>query len=150
MSDLNNPSRRIRPYRPSDEADTVNLIHLAGLGQYPNDPLADIRRIHETDGGQIFILESDDRLIGCIVASFDGRRGWVYYLAVHPDEQTKGLGRDLMVYAEAWLKQQGAPKVLLLIRDVNRHTADFYAKLGYSEEPCFCMGRWLDTPPQSH
>ena len=37
----------------------------------------------------------------------DGHRGWVYYVAVDPDQQGKDFGRAIMAAAEDWLRGQG-------------------------------------------
>lgn len=38
---------------------------------------------------------SEERLIGAVLAGHDGRRGFLYHLAVHPDFRARGLGRAL-------------------------------------------------------
>ena len=37
---------------------------------------------------------------------FEEERGWLYYLAVEPGVQRKGLGRAMVRYAEKWLRAQ--------------------------------------------
>jgi hypothetical protein len=39
---------------------------------------------------------SDGQLIRTAMSGFDGHRGWIYYVAVHPDYRRKGIGTDLM------------------------------------------------------
>ena len=56
----------------------------------------------------------------------EGHRGWLYKLAVLPEFQGKGLGRDLVRQAERWLVARGVPKVNLMIRDTNIKVREFY------------------------
>lgn len=74
----------------------------------------------------------------------DGHRGWVYYLAVDPDRQGTGLGRQLMAAAEEWLRGAGAPKVQLMVRGTNRVVLGFYERLGYSDQSTVTLGKFLD------
>ena len=65
------------------------------------------------------------------MAAYDGHRGVVNYLAVHPNYQKKGFGRIIMEYVEAELIRRGCPKINLLVRLGNHIVSDFYNKLLY-------------------
>ncbi|MDM7956445.1 GNAT family acetyltransferase [Blastomonas sp.] len=84
-----------------------------------------------------------ERVIGSIMAGYDGHRGWLYSVAVLPGEQGHGLGARLVRTAEDALRALGCTKVNLQVRDTNKAVAGFYAGLGYAEEPRISMGRWL-------
>jgi len=134
----------LRAFTPKDFDPVVTLIHACGLGHPPNDPERDLERILEAAESRIFVHTSGDESIdGAVVAAYEGRRGWIYYVAVAPEARHRGLGMQLVRHAESWLKARGAPKVLLLVRDDNLDVMSFYRGLGYQEEPCTCMGRWL-------
>ena len=77
------------------------------------------------------------------MVGFDGHRGWVYYLAVDPRAQRRGLGRKLMAAAEEWLRGQGVPKIQLMVRDDNRAALDFYANLGLERQDVVTLGRFI-------
>ena len=83
-------------------------------------------------------------LVGTVMVGYDGHRGWVYYLAVDEAQRGTGLGRALMVAAEAWLVSQGAPKVQLMVRTTNTAVLGFYAALGYTDQYCVVLGRRTD------
>lgn len=83
-------------------------------------------------------------LVGTVMVGYDGHRGWVYYLAVDEAQRGTGLGRALMVAAEAWLVSQGAPKVQLMVRTTNTAVLGFYAALGYTDQSCVVLGRRTD------
>jgi ribosomal protein S18 acetylase RimI-like enzyme len=73
----------------------------------------------------------------------DGHRGWLYYVAVHPDHRGSGLGRAMVRHAERWLGRLGIAKVELMIRDDNDAVRGFYERLGFAVEPRIVMSRWL-------
>ena len=77
-------------------------------------------------------------MVGC-----DGHRGWVYYLAVAPERRRSGLGRTMMDAAEAWLRERGAPKIQLMVREDNEAALGFYEALGLERQKVVTLGRFL-------
>ncbi len=53
------------------------------------------------------------------MGGYDGHRGWINYLAVHPDFQGKGYGQEIMNSVETGLREMGCPKINLQIRTGN-------------------------------
>jgi ribosomal protein S18 acetylase RimI-like enzyme len=78
--------------------------------------------------------ESDGRVVGTVVASHDGRKGWVNRLAVDPAFRGRGLGRRLVREAEEWLEAQGLGIFACLIEDWNELSMELFQKLGYVKE----------------
>lgn len=83
------------------------------------------------------------RIVGSVMAGYDGHRGWVNYLAVDPERRGRGWGRVLMAAAEQRLAAAGCPKVNLQVRAGNEAVVDFYRHLGYSVDDVTSMGRRL-------
>jgi ribosomal protein S18 acetylase RimI-like enzyme len=80
------------------------------------------------------------------MGAYDGRRGWVYHLAVEPDHQGRGIGRALMAELETRMVAQGVRKLNLQVRADNVEVAAFYEKLGYADEHLTSFGKWLKPP----
>jgi hypothetical protein len=55
-----------------------------------------------------------------------------------------------MVEAERLLLAAGCPKVNLQIRSANRAVADFYRRLGYTEDDVVSLGKRLEHDERSH
>jgi ribosomal protein S18 acetylase RimI-like enzyme len=134
----------IRPYRDADEPGVVALWLACGLTRPWNPPAADIAFARSSGHGEILLAEAAGEITGSVMVGHDGHRGWVYYLAVLPAQQQRGLGRLLMTAAEEWLAARGVRKCELMIRSSNEAAAGFYSKLGYDREPVLVMSRWLD------
>jgi ribosomal protein S18 acetylase RimI-like enzyme len=139
----------LRQYRPGDREALVWLWSLCGLIRPWNDPYRDIDRKLTWDGPNLVVLEDADELIGSVMVGYEGHRGWVNYLAVHPSHQRQGLGRLLMDEAERRLRELGCAKVNLQIRTSNEAAAEFYRRIGYAVDDVVSMGRRLedDGPP---
>jgi ribosomal protein S18 acetylase RimI-like enzyme len=83
------------------------------------------------------------RVLGTVLAGYDGHRGWLYKLAVHPNARHCGIGTKLVRAAERKLTARGCTKLNLQVRAGNDEAARFWARMGYGEEPIISMGRLL-------
>jgi ribosomal protein S18 acetylase RimI-like enzyme len=109
-----------------------------------NNPHRDIDRKVRVDPSGLLVLEEDRRLIGAVMIGYEGHRGWINYLAVHPDHRRRGLGRLLMAAAEQRLTDLGCPKVNLQVRGANVGAVEFYRRIGYIVDEVVSMGRRLE------
>ncbi|MGY4398261.1 ribosomal protein S18 acetylase RimI-like enzyme [Sphingomonas sp. UYAg733] len=128
------------------QADALAVIALweaCGLTRPWNDALADFTLALDTPASAIFVMHDEDRVVASVMVGFDGHRGWIYYLAVAPDTRRGGHGRAMMGAAERWLRQQGAPKLQLMVRDDNAAALGFYAALGLEPQKVVALGRFL-------
>ncbi len=135
----------IRPYAPGDFTSVVALWQACDLARPWNDPAADIEFCLRSENSVLFVGVSADQSKVCATAmvGHDGHRGWVYYVAVAPDLQGKGAGREMMAHAEKWLSERGVPKAMLMVRETNKKVVGFYRRLGYEVEERVLMARWL-------
>src|SRR4051812_29185399 len=100
--------------------DAVALWDATGLTRPWNEPHADLRRALAGPTSTVLCAQDDDgTLLGTAMVGHDGHRGWVYYLAVHPEVRRRGLGGQLMHACEQWLGERGVPKVNLMVRATN-------------------------------
>jgi ribosomal protein S18 acetylase RimI-like enzyme len=90
-----------------------------------------------------FVAEAKGKLVGTAMAGYDGHRGWLYAIAVHPNCRRTGLGSRLVRHAEQALVSAGCMKVNLQLLATNEATAAFYKSIGYTVEPRISMGKVL-------
>ncbi len=83
------------------------------------------------------------RVIASTMIGFDGRRGWLNYVAVHPEFRSIGIGGMILKHAEEILKNMGCPKVNLLVRKSNSGVVEFYEKEGFEINDVICMHKKL-------
>jgi len=97
-----------------------------------------------------FVAQDGNALVGTILAGYDGHRGWLYSVAVHPSHQGQGIGKALIAHAERALAQRGCMKINLQIVSSNESVSAFYKSIGYTVEPRISMGKLISaniTPP---
>lgn len=135
---------RIRPFLPDDTEAVVALWEAAGLTRPWNDPRKDIARKASVQP-ELFVVAEDDsrRILGSVMAGYDGHRGWMNYLATRPDARGLGVGRALVEHVERALCSLGCPKVALQIRVSNAEVVEFYQHLGYQIDDTIDLGKRL-------
>ena len=89
----------------------------------------------------LFLAVDGEAVLGTIMAGYDGHRGWLYSVAVHPSQRKKGLGAALVRLAEQALAARGCMKINLQIVSGNEAVTAFYASLGYAVEKRVSMGK---------
>ena len=134
----------ITPIDDADVAEIVALWQTCGLTRPWNDPAADVAFARRGSNAAVLIGRDDSAIVATVLVGHDGHRGWVYYLAVHPDHRHKGYGRIMMDAAERWLRERGVEKLQLMVRPDNKSVKDFYQSLGYAEQERIIYAKWLD------
>ncbi len=134
----------IRVFALQDSEAVVQLWHDCGLYRPWNDPHKDIARKLSVSP-ELFWVGVDDQgeVMASIMVGYDGHRGWINYLAVHPKHQRQGHALQLMQRAEAELTALGCPKLNLQVRAGNEAVIAFYESLGYSDDHTVSLGKRL-------
>jgi ribosomal protein S18 acetylase RimI-like enzyme len=133
----------VRMFAKADEAAVVALWRAAGLTRPWNDPHADIARKQAVQPELFLVGELGGEVVASAMAGYDGHRGSVYYLAVHPDHQRAGYARALMAEIERRLLQLGCPKLNLMVRHDNTAAIGFYERIGYEPQAVAVLGKRL-------
>jgi ribosomal protein S18 acetylase RimI-like enzyme len=134
----------IRPFAPADTAAIVALWRTCGLVHPQNDPHRDIARKLAVDPEGFLVGTLEGRVVASVMVGYEGHRGWINYLAVVPELQGGGLGREIMLAAERLLRARGCPKINLMVRGSNRSVLEFYRRLGYAQDDVVSMGKRLE------
>ena len=134
----------IRPFQEGDEESLVSLWNICKLTVPWNNPYKDIARKLKVQAELFLVGYLEDKLIASVMGGYDGHRGWINYLAVHPEFQGRGYGNQLMDNVETRLRKLGCPKINLQIRDVNDKVSSYYQKLGFVEEKRISMSKRLE------
>lgn len=144
---VHRPTVEVRPFTEADRADLVALWSLVFPDDPPwNEPAVLIGRKLSVQPELLLVACTGTELVGAVMGGFDGVRGWVHHLAVHPQHRRRKIGQLLMQAVEAGLRRLGCPKVNLQVRATNTAVVAFYRSIGYEIEEWISLGRRLDTP----
>ena len=78
------------------------------------------------DPGALIVAEADGRIVGSVIAGWDGWRGSIYRLAVGPGQRRRGLGQALLRAAEDRLAELGARRLHAIVVESNDPAVAFW------------------------
>jgi ribosomal protein S18 acetylase RimI-like enzyme len=115
-----------------------------GYADARNRPEFVIDQKMAVNDGLFFVAIQKRCVVGTTMAGYDGHRGWIYSMAVHPKHRQRGIGSALLAHAEKQLSSLGCVKVNLQILQKNQAVQRFYEANGYAPEKRISMGKQLD------
>ena len=95
------------------------------------NPEKDILRKLSVINDLFILAEEKGGIIASAMGGQDGHRGYIYYLAVLPEFQKKGVGTEILKKIETKLLYKGCPKINLFVRNTNLRVQAFYKKNQY-------------------
>jgi ribosomal protein S18 acetylase RimI-like enzyme len=132
----------VRSARANDAGEVLRLWAAARTSYATtSDDRGAIERLLGRDRDSLLVAERDGRLVGALVAAWDGWRGNMYRLAVEPDERRRGVGTALVREGERRLREHGARRVTALIGADDETAAGLWAATGYEHDPR--IARWV-------
>ena len=119
-------------YRVMDISDYDRVIALwqqcDGVSLRDADSLEGIGRYLERNPGLSFVAESDDEIIGTIMAGHDGKRGYIQHLAVNDSLRQQGIGSRLVEVCLQALKDEGIVKSHVHVLHNNELGREFWLR----------------------
>lgn len=128
---------------PDDIAEVLHLWQNAGEGIQlrESDRPEEIQKKILRDPDLFLVARTGGRVIGAVMGGFDGRRGFIYHLAVAKEHRGQGVARRLMSEVEDRLRIKGCIKVNLLVTRENQSAMAFYEEIGYQPMPVLAYGK---------
>ena len=127
----------IRPATPADAKAIAALVHdaysmyLPRMGKPPGPMLDDYDAV--VARGEASVLEIDGAIVGTIVLVDEPDHLLLDNVAVAPGEKGKGLGRQLVAFAEAEARRRGFAEVRLYTHETMTENQALYQRLGFVE-----------------
>jgi len=135
--------KSIRPAEPGDAAAVRDLVrasylkYVGRIGREPAPMLEDYAALIRA--GEVWVLAEGGEALGVLVMRPAEDHLFVDNVAVAPGQQGRGLGRELVAFAEEKAAEHGLPEVRLYTKEKMHENLDIYARLGFEE-----TGRGLD------
>ena len=123
----------IRPMTPADY-DAVYALWMSCKNMGFNnldDSREGIARLLRRNPATSFVAFEGDRLAGVILSGQDGRRGYIYHMAVGEDYRRRGVATALLDRCLTALKAEGINKVALLVFKYNDAGNAFWERQGF-------------------
>jgi len=125
-------SVEIRIMNSGDYSGAIELWQtLPGLGLSSADEHTAIEFFLNKNPFTCFVALDGQKIIGTVLGGSDGRRGYLYHLAVHKDYQRIGLGREISEKCLDSLRSLGLKKCHIFVISNNTEGLHFWEKLGW-------------------
>jgi N-acetylglutamate synthase len=99
-----------------------------GMGLSSADDEAPVASFLRRNPGCSFVCLASGRVAGTVLAGHDGRRGYLYHLAVLPEYRRRGIGSELLRLATSALRSAGIKKAHAFVFADNEAGKAFWAK----------------------
>jgi ribosomal protein S18 acetylase RimI-like enzyme len=76
---------------------------------------------------------AEEELVGAVLCGHDGRRGYLYHLAVDQAYRQRGIAREMLAYCLARLTTLGIEKCSAFLLHDNHRGREFWLHLGWRE-----------------
>ena len=132
----------VRSASVSDIAAVLAFWQLAAQDAHrPADSREALERLMERDPEALLLAEEDGRLVGSVIAGWDGWRCHLYRLAVDPQRRRQGIGTTSLERAERRFRSLGGPRADAMVLEDNGLAHQAWRATGYV--PQAEWARWV-------
>jgi ribosomal protein S18 acetylase RimI-like enzyme len=124
----------IRSARAEDIEEVLALWSNADAEPTHTDNPASLGLLLGHDPESVLVAEVEGRVVGTVIAGWDGWRGSIYRLVVHPRHRRQGLGRQLLTEAESRLTRLGAHRMQAIVVGSDQPATGFWKTSGWEEQ----------------
>jgi ribosomal protein S18 acetylase RimI-like enzyme len=124
----------IRCARVTDVPAVLALWHASGAEPTHTDDAGSLLRLIDHDPAALVVAEAERRVVGSVIAAWDGWRGSIYRLVVAPAHRGEGLGRRLVRAAEQRLADAGALRMQAIVAGTDARATGFWRATGWEEQ----------------
>jgi GNAT superfamily N-acetyltransferase len=124
-------------FRTATEDDAQRIVRFwreSGASMGTTDRVEHVRRVAANPAAVLMLAVADDEIIGTLLGAFDGWRGNMYRLVVHPMRRRQGIGRQLVRQVEHVFAAWDVRRVTVLIEVDRPWAMEFWTSVGYPRD----------------
>lgn len=129
----------IQDYSPDDYKSVIGLWIKCGLIKTAKQATEGQLSEFCEKGTFLIYKEPSKGIIGTVMGTWDGWRGWVYKLAVAERDRRKGIGTRLLTEISIRLRRDGATIIRAYIEGNNTASLTLFKKNGYERMDDFVI-----------
>jgi N-acetylglutamate synthase len=104
-----------------------------GLEICEGDSRAEISEYLKRNPGLSRVAEADGKIVGAALCGHDGRRGWIYHLAVAKEYRGSGVGKLIIDDCARGLREVGLKRAIILVAGDNPTGHEFWLRNGWED-----------------
>lgn len=131
----------IREFQDNDYPEVLSLWNSCQIVVRKSDEFQELKKILVLNPDIFLVVVESQKIIGSVIGTWDGRRGWINHLAVSAEKRNLGIGTALLKEVENRLASKGCTKINLTILPNNQEVITFYKAEGYLEEQVVFMSK---------
>lgn len=135
---MDGPTHSEVSVRPAQIADIAAVLALWERARSPTARTADdhntVVRLIEDSADALLVAEREGRVLGVLVAAWDGWRDNMYRLAVAPESRRRGIARQLVQAGHARLQAKGAKRITALVAEQDTEATALWRAAGYERD----------------
>jgi ribosomal protein S18 acetylase RimI-like enzyme len=93
-----------------------------------------LERLLDRDEDALLVALRDGCIVGSLIVTWDGWRGNMYRLTVHPSRQRRGLALQLIRAGEELLRHRGARRVTALVWEQDPRAVGVWNRADYEHD----------------
>jgi ribosomal protein S18 acetylase RimI-like enzyme len=132
----------LRAATADDVTEVLALWAAAGAHPGTTDDAPSVAALVAHHPGALLVAEIDGRMVGTLIAAWDGWRGNMYRLAVLPRARRRGIATSLVREGERRMRGAGCRRVTALVVESDVHAVGFWTHMDYLPYP---MARYVHT-----
>ena len=124
----------LRSAGPEDARTILDVWREADAEPTATDDPERVRQLMAANAEAVIVADDSGRLVGTVIAGWDGWRAGIYRLAVIPDHRGNGLGRRLVEEAVRRLRAAGAARLSAIVVDDDEGAMAFWTAMGWHRQ----------------
>jgi ribosomal protein S18 acetylase RimI-like enzyme len=124
----------IRPGTAVDVPAVLDLWQQADAEPTHTDDAPSLTRLIAHDAAALLLAEHGGRVVGSVIAGWDGWRGSIYRLVVAPSHRRQRLGSRLLAAAEERLQEAGVVRAHAIVVEIDAQATSFWSASGWEQQ----------------
>jgi GNAT superfamily N-acetyltransferase len=124
----------VRVAAPHDAERILRFWQESGASMGVTDHVEHVRRVVSHPAALMLLAVTGDEIIGTLLGTFDGWRGNLYRLVVHPNHRRQGIARQLVREMEQVFTEWGVQRITALVEVDRPWASAFWTAVGYPRD----------------
>jgi GNAT superfamily N-acetyltransferase len=124
-------------FRRATRSDAESILRFwkdSGASMSATDEVEYVRRLAENPGAVLLLAIVEGEIVGSLLGTFDGWRGNMYRLVVHPSRRRQGIARQLVRRVEEVFLKWGVKRITVLVETDRPWAMEFWSSVGYPRD----------------